>query len=432
LIVLVTRIYRLASLPAGTVKIIRAGQEEAAKVWNLCKDLHLEARKNRTRWPTQHEFHQLTRGRFALAAQSVQQIYQAFLANIESTKKLRKKHPKMKMRYPYREKRFYPILWPRQGMNVQADRLVLPMGRGRSSIVLPLVLPEDCGGCKLVWRDGYELHVSVCAPVQETAGSAVSATPVEVRATVDLGEIHQAAVTTSTDKALMVTGRGIRTIKRQRQQALGSIAKKRSRCTKGSRRYRKLQRARAKVSSRCERRVRDLRHKGTRQVIDFCKAEGVTSLYAGNPHGVRKQSCGRRHNGRLSAWEYGKDLKYLAEKAERAGIQFASGTERGTSSRCPECGYRHKPPGRTWRCKKCGFTGHRDIVGSANMHELAFQQKVAFPRSVTYLRPGRLRRSSSLDTGQSCPGEGAGQPPLLTGSPGSRPNRISRLEARPL
>jgi len=426
--VLVTRIYRLASLPAGTIRIIRSGQQEAAKVWNLCKDLHLEARTNRSRWPAQHEFHRLTRGRFALAAQSVQQIYQAFLANIEGTKKIRKEHPKMKMRYPYREKRFYPILWPRQGMNVQAGRLVLPMGRGRPSIVLPLTLPEGCGGCKLVWRDGYELHVSVQVPVHESVDQAEPG----ARATVDLGEIHQAAVAASTGKALMVTGRGIRTIKRQRQKALGSIAKKRSRCTKGSARYRKLQQAWAKISSRCERRVRDLRHKGTRQVIDFCKAEGVTVLYAGNPHGVRKQKCGRRHNGRLSAWEYGKDLKYLAEKAERAGIQFASGTERGTSSRCPECGHRHKPPGRTWRCKRCGFTGHRDIVGSANMHELAFQQKVAFPRSVTYLRPGSLRRSSSLDTGQRCPGEGAGQPPLLTGSPGSRPNRISRLEARPL
>jgi putative transposase len=428
----VTRIYRLASLPTRTVEIIRSGQQEAAKVWNLCKDLHLEARKERTKWPTQHEFHRLTRGRFTLAAQSVQQIYQAFLGNIESTKQLRKEHPKMKMRYPHREKRFYPILWPRQGMNVQAKRLVLPMGRGRPSIVLPLALPEDCGGCKLVYRDGYELHVTVQAPLQETADSAVSATPVEARATVDLGEIHQAAVTTSTGKGLVVTGRGIRTIKRQRQKALGSIARKRSRCTKGSARYRKLQQARAKLSSRCERRVRDLRHKGTRQVIDFCMAEGVTSLYVGKPHGIRKQSRGRRHNGRMSAWEYGKDLQYLAEKAKRAGIQFASGTERGTSSRCPECGHRRKPAGRVWRCPVCGFTGHRDLVGSVNMHQLAFQQRVAFPRSVTYLRPGKIRRSSSLDTGQSCLGEGAGQPPLLTGSPGSRPHRISRLEAHPL
>jgi putative transposase len=33
------------------------------------------------------------------------------------------------------------------------------MGRGRPSLVFKLELPEQMGGCKLVWKDGYELHV---------------------------------------------------------------------------------------------------------------------------------------------------------------------------------------------------------------------------------------------------------------------------------
>ena len=60
------------------------------------------------------------------------------------------------------------------------------------------------------------------------------------------------------------------------------------------------------------------------------------------------------------------------------------------------------PKGRNWRCKVCGFVGHRDIVGAVNMHPIAYGQVVSFPKRITYLRPGSIRRSSSLGTGQSC------------------------------
>ena len=99
---------------------------------------------------------------------------------------------------------------------------------------------------------------------------------------------HPAAVSTNTDKAMIVTGRGIRSLKRQ------------SRCTKYSRRWKKLQRAKNKQCRRIERRVRDMLHKATRQVIDFCIENEVGSLFVGNPHGVRNQDNGSRHNQRMS------------------------------------------------------------------------------------------------------------------------------------
>jgi|GEM_PF-6097855 hypothetical protein len=30
-------------------------------------------------------------------------------------------------------------------------------------------------------------------------------------------------------------------------------------------------------------------------------------------------------------------------------------------------------------CKRCSFTGHRDIVGNVNMHSLAYSERVTFP-----------------------------------------------------
>src|SRR5260370_27816512 len=152
-----------------------------------------------------------------------------------------------------------------------------------------------------------------------------------------------AAVTTTTSRALIVTGRGIRSIKRQRNQHLGKIAKKQSRCKKYSRRWKKLQRAKNKQCRRAERRIRDLRHKATRQVIDFCVENEVGTLFIGNPHGVRNRDNGRHHNQRMALWEYGKDIDYLTHKAKAAHIMSFTGSARGTSNPCPVCGHKPKP-----------------------------------------------------------------------------------------
>lgn len=357
-------------------------------------------------------------------SQTVQMICYAFLAAVEAAQQIKKQNPKM--RYPYKEKRFYPLLWPAQAVHIEPGRVVLPMGRGRPSIVLKLDVPANAGACKIVWNDGYELHVSVpTEPAAEPPGTA--------RATVDLGEIHQAAVTVDTGEALVVSGRGIRSAKRRLNKALGEIAKKRSRCKKGSRRWRKLQRARAKVSARAERQARDLRHKGTQKVVQFCKQHGVGKLYVGNPDGVRARNAGRYYNQSMAQWEYGRDIDYLIYKSEQSRIVCFTGPERGTSSRCPECGHRQRPKGREWACEQCGFRGHRDVVGSVNMHPIAYGERIAFPRRITYLRPGPVKgsgggmnnrprsqepeRSSRPDTGHGsllpcCLGGSAGQPPV--------------------
>jgi putative transposase len=89
---------------------------------------------------------------------------------------------------------------------------------------------------------------------------------------------------------------------------------------KGSKRWRRLQYAKARESGKKERRVRDLRHKGPHQVVDFCPAAGAQTLYVGDPHGVRNENKGRHHNQCMSQWEYGKDQDYLQHKCAQVGI----------------------------------------------------------------------------------------------------------------
>ncbi len=376
-------IYRLTHLSPTLFARLKAAQMEAAQVWNFCMETHKAARLQHASWPGRNALQKATKGRFALHSQSVQMVVHAFLANIDTTHQLRQTHPQMRMRYPYKEKRFYPVSWPAQTVSRENGRVVLPMGRGRASLVLPLALPETSRSCTLVWKNGYELHVCIERAQAETA-------PGDVHATVDLGEIHLAAITTTTGKALIVTGRGIRTLKRQRSKQLRTLTKKQSKCSKYSRRWKKLQHAKNKQCRRAERRIRNQRHHATRKVIDFCVEQQVGTLFIGNPHGVRRQDRGRHHNQRMALWEYGKDIDYLTHKSTQAHLSSFTGSERGTSSQCPSCGHKHKPRNRQWHCTACGFSGHRDLVGSINMHRLAFGEQVTFPRSFTYLRPSPL------------------------------------------
>lgn len=412
------RIVSLKGLSRRQESIVREGQREAARVWNSCRDLHLKARHEHAPWPGRNEDHSATRGgRFALHSQTIQQVFRAFDAAVDAARENRRNGRKG-IRYPYKDKRFFPLMWPAQAMHLEAKRIVLPMGRGRPSLVFPR--PEWLTGkaaCKVVWNGvHYELHMSV----EEMDSTVRPLSATEKHATVDLGQIHQAAVVTNTGEALVVSGRGLRSLKRLHSKQLGEIQKKRSRCTKGSRRWRKLGRARAKRTLRYQRRVRDLHHKGIRQVVDFCRERGIEALFVGNPDGVRRNRCGRHQNQRMSQWEYGRDIDYLKQKAAKDRIVCFTGDERGTSNRCPVCGHRQKPKGRNWRCKACGFEGHRDIVGAVNMHQIAYDQVVPFPKRITYLRPGPVRSGQAAGMKNRQPGSssrlGTGLPSVLDGS----------------
>lgn len=389
-----TKVYRLPFLLLEVLQRLQASSQESAKVWNTCKDLHKQCRVSRSAWLTLTDLQKHTKGKFELHSQSIQLVCRAFIGNIDSTKENRK-HGLKDIKYPWRDKCFYPSYWHGQAVKHQKGKTVLPMGKGRKPIVLPIEIDSNCTIVKLVWNRGFELHVSRDVEVSPRFKS-------QVTAAIDLGEIHLATVATSNGAGMIVTGRGIRSLKRQRHKQLRQIVRKQSRCQKYSKRWKKLQQIKNKLLLRTERRIKDLRHKATTQVVSFLKAQGVSQLYIGNPDGVRRKNCGHKHNQRMSGWEYGTDLNYLTYKCQIAGIKASDGNERGSSSTCPEFEHRRKPRNRNWKCPKCKFMGHRDLVGAVNIHHIGFGKKIVMPTSITYLRPGVTRSSSSGDTRPSC------------------------------
>ena len=74
----------------------RDAQKESAKIWMICMNLHGEARKNHCKWPSKVDLQRATKGKAKLHSQSIQMVCHAFLANVETAKKLRKEHPNRK------------------------------------------------------------------------------------------------------------------------------------------------------------------------------------------------------------------------------------------------------------------------------------------------------------------------------------------------
>lgn len=300
-----TKIYRLPYQKSEVFERLKAAQIEAAKVWNECVAAHQNARRDSEVWPNQTRLQKLTKGKYQLHSQSVQMVCQAFLANIDSTRANRLMGIR-KMKYPWRTKKFYPLAWPAQAIKYKRGKLILPMGRGRKSLSFKLDLDFTPGAVSLIWNRGFEIHIKVEVELENQKNTAN-------KATIDLGEIHHSAVTTNTGEGLIVSGRGIRSLKRQRNVALAKLSRRQSKCIKYSNKWKKLQKTKNRFCLRNERQIREYRHQATRQVVEFCKTHDVSAVFIGNPDGVRNKKCGKRHNQRMAQWEYG--VRFVATRS---------------------------------------------------------------------------------------------------------------------
>lgn len=222
--------------------------------------------------------------------------------------------------------------------------------------------PLGCG-------HGYTLHVPYDDGLEQTPRE-----PAGRSGAIDPGIVHaMACVAEGADgklHTLVVSGRLALSLKRDRNKRVGQLARLQSRCQKWSKRWRKLQRAKAKVKSKVDRRLRDLDHKTSRQAADFFGAHDADVIYLGDVCGIeahtrQKMRASRSTRQQLSQWGRGRQERYLAEKSGPRDLVRTD--EAHTSQTCPACGTRRKVTGRSYRCRSCSFTWHRDGVGALNI-----------------------------------------------------------------
>ncbi len=196
-------------------------------------------------------------------------------------------------------------------------------------------------------------------PVLRTKGASVA---------VDLGEIHPAVVTDGktglvlSARALRSTGQGLAA------KAISLLDARKARMKPGSKRYRRMAKAKAKARRKAAARQRDILHKVSRAVVDYAVETNAREIVIGDVREIADGvNNGKNSNQKISLWPHGKLRGYIAYKALRQGMETLLEDEHYTTQTCPGCGKRKKPKGRVYRCSRCGFVGHRDVVGASNI-----------------------------------------------------------------
>lgn len=341
-------------------------------------------------------------------AHTIDAAQQGFFKACVTARAIRKTDPTVN--FPWRSKKFRTTTWKNTAIKLDGRTITLSQGRGRDKIVI--TLPNHLGDIlqvrevRLVFNKKarrYDWHLVI------ENGKQPKPAPGTNVVSVDLGEIHPAVVGDE-DEAVVITMRQLRSEKQGHAKRLAEINRSLSRKKKGSRRYKKLVRARNRMTAKHEAVTRDMEHKVSRAVVDIAVERKAGTIVIGDVRDVadgtkQQKRLNRKTRQKISQWSHGKVRSYIEYKAEAEGIETVLQDEHYTSQTCPNCGERHKPRGRTYRCPSCGFQTHRDVVGQVNIlsaHKHGTPGRIAAPTTVKYRIPHNLRvMRRRPDTGQT-------------------------------
>ncbi|WP_037465197.1 RNA-guided endonuclease InsQ/TnpB family protein [Shimazuella kribbensis] len=348
-----------------------ACNRESALVWNHCLSLSRQHYVDNGKWITKSELQKVTKGKFHLHSQSIQAVCHKYLFARDTAHQAIQKGRKT-ARYPYRNKNHFNTKWAKDGFKIHAnEKIELSMGIHDGKREKPIVLytrnfPKGMIKEIELCYD-YGLYLSIAfedgkenQPYQKKQSVGV-----------DLGEIHSLAAFAETGEAIIITGRKVRSIHRLRNKKVAEIQRLQSKCKKGSRQWKKYQKAKRYVLSKSEKQLQDALHKTTKQFVDWCVNQAVSNVHIGNPEGVQrktrqKKRATRKQAQRLSNWSFGKVKKYLLYKLAMKGMRLHPIDESYTSQTCPVCKKRKKVSSRNYRCS-CGYQEHRDTHGARNI-----------------------------------------------------------------
>lgn len=372
-------------------------RREAARLWNRMARIHRFCRKRRWPWPTEKQYDLWMRNKFPhLPGMSKQALVRLFLKSIKGTSAKRKLGtPSELARYPktYRLGRegYRDVTWENNQVRARDGWLILP---NKSLGALRIPLPDDI----LIERAGAPNEWQVCMgdriegrlmQVQIAYGVVRIIVEISDEARqdgsvigVDLG-VNTLIAATDGERAVLISGRQAKSIQRLRAKELGKFSRTQSRKQRGSRRWKRLQRAKRVMLNKCRNRIQDLLHKATRQIAD---AFPDAHAFVGKPFNDASRRIGRRQAQNVSQACNRRIIDLLGYKLAQVTVI----DEHYTSQTCPNCGERSKHR-RVYVCSHCSFIAPRDVVGSMNILDRGVRGDLTpgrtVPREITYLQP---------------------------------------------
>ena len=339
---------------ADTVRLVRKTQAEEDR-WLKASEVKSEL-KNRG-YPCQ--------------SHSVQAIVDDYFFALGSYFKRVKKDKTS--RPPYKTRKYHSFRWRASGIKYEDGKLRLSMGVGREYLWVEIdeeyhdKVPSEIGLVYNINDYTYEFHATYEVSDVKTVRKVPESKQEKKISAVDLGEIHP-ITSYDGEVATLYNGRMHRHIVQYRNKFLAEINRALSFTKRYSRKWKRLKSAKRSVLLKISNQLKDMRHKITSRYVSTCVVSGVQTIVIGDVAHIRRSAkYSKKSNQKIHQWPFSIVEHMTTYKAEAIGIEVTKENEAYTSQECPRCRHRKKPWGRTYKCSKCGWEGHRDAVGASNI-----------------------------------------------------------------
>ena len=370
--------------------------EESGKCYSEMILSHVESRKDK--WLSEGELKAKFKGAFKLHSQTIQSVAEKINSNLETARTNRDREFKatgrIKTEYDSETKRLFSVTWKKLGIKIQNGKIHLSNGLKNPPLIMSLPLKySNCNIniAELVLDAGvFYLHLTIDTGI-------VPKNPIERLKTagVDMGEIHIAYCTSDDGNTIGISGRQLRSVKQLRNKRFASLDEQLSKCKNGSKRHKKLSRLKRKASAKLKRQQRDILHKASRKLVNFCEENKVANIAIGDVRDISDGvDLGKKINQKISQWAHGQFSNYVKQKAKTIGINTKLIDESYSSKTCSVCGHvkKNSVQGRNYYCKECQSKIHRDANGSANICSKARYGEYSKVQvnQIKYLKPVKI------------------------------------------
>ena len=296
-----------------------------------------------------------------LHAHTSDAITQSFYASLKSWRSRRKVDSNSQP--PKRRRWFYKVIWKSSAIKLNDGKLRLSNGQGNK----PLIVDWQWDKPKQIemgWNRNsqcYELRACYSNSPEKSINSNSNQV-----AAVDLGEIHPMVIADGVNTDIY-NGRLLRSKRQYQNKLKAQLSKLIDQKKRGSKRRKRLIKSKQKQLAKINNQIKDIEHKLTSKAVSMLKERSIQTLVIGDVRDIRKNiDYGKKANQKLHQWNFGSIRQKLEYKCAKVGINTELISEEYTSQKCLSCRKRNKPKNRNYRCS-CGFSWHRDGLGSANI-----------------------------------------------------------------
>lgn len=230
--------YLTRKLKLGQTDCLDVLARRAGDLWSTVAKWHWRFVRRQGYWLSKGQAQKMyCKGIDGLHSQSAQAVADSFYDSLKSWRKKRKSGDYEGLRPPYRQKKYFKVQWKSSAIRLKDDGVLrLSNGRGDDPILINWPSEKKPKRVEIGW-DGNQYELRCHYKIEETEEPKGTKT-----AGIDIGEVHLAAVHTG-EESWTVNGRELRSLRRQQNRSKARLDSKIDRKEYGSRRWKRLVRA---------------------------------------------------------------------------------------------------------------------------------------------------------------------------------------------